>query len=232
MHGGPQRQVAKGYHPYLSYAVYDEMLERLVAGGHYVYKIDYTGSTGYGAEFRKALHMKIGDVEMNDVTRAVSALKKDVKVRNVHLIGNSYGGYMAFRGIVKAPKTFTGAVSINGVSDWYGLIDQIPSSPFKALFEGVPDTNNMQAYFQASVFTGMENLTKDNKVVVVWGERDSTVPVWQSTKYVEFAKTRKLSLDTLSFPEEDHIIRKRANLDALCAQVVTSLKVTGVTCKL
>jgi dipeptidyl aminopeptidase/acylaminoacyl peptidase len=169
---------------------------------------------------------------MQDVTRAVSALKKDVKVGKVHLIGNSYGGYMAFRGIVKAPSTFTGAVSINGVSDWYGLIDRIPSSPFKSLFEGVPDTNNLQAYFQASVFTGMEKLTKDNKVVVVWGERDSTVPVWQSTKYVEYAKTKNVSVDTLSFPEEDHIIRKRENLDALCKKVVTSLKVDGVSCSL
>jgi dipeptidyl aminopeptidase/acylaminoacyl peptidase len=139
---------------------------------------------------------------------------------------------MAFRGIVKAPKTFSGAVSINGVSDWYGLIDAIPSSPFKSLFEGVPDTHNLEAYFQASVFTGMENLTRNNKVVVIWGEKDSTVPVWQSTKYIDYAKTKNVSVDTLSFPAEDHIIRKRENLDAMCTQVVTSLNVAGVKCSL
>ena len=68
------------------------------------------------------------------------------------------------------------------------LYEVITSSPFKALFNGVPDTTNLDAYLQASVFTGMEKLTDNDKVVVVWGEEDSTVPVWQSTKYVDYAK--------------------------------------------
>lgn len=225
MHGGPMRQVAKGYHPYLSYAVYDELLERLAEGGSYVYKIDYTGSTGYGATFKNALKMKVGDTEIKDIRDAIAAIKKDKKVRNVYLIGNSYGGYMAFRGIVDMPDTITGAVSIAGVSDWYGLISQIPTSPFKEVFDGVPDTHNMDAYLKASVFTGMDKLDDDHKILVVWGANDSTVPVWQSTKYLEFAKTQKATVDSLSFPDEDHILRKRENLDALCKKVASFLGV-------
>lgn len=231
MHGGPQRQVAKEYHPYLSYAVYDEMLERFVEGGNYVFKIDYTGSTGYGAEFRKALDMKIGDIEMRDIRKAANELRSALKVKKTYLIGNSYGGYMAFRGIVDTPETLDGAVSINGVSDWYGLIQRIPSSPFKDLFDGVPDTHNMDAYLQASVFTGMDKLKKDDKVLVVWGEKDSTVPVWQSTNYVEYAKEKGVSVDTLSFPNEDHIIRSRKNLDALCKKVTTTFGLGGISCR-
>ena len=232
MHGGPQRQVAKGYHPYLSYAVYDEMLERFAEGGHYVYKIDYTGSTGYGADFKKGLDMKIGDVEMKDIRNAVKDIDGDIDVDKVYLIGNSYGGYMALRGIVDTPKTLDGVVSINGVSDWYGLIQQIPSSPFKDLFNGVPDTHNLDAYLQASVFTGMEKLTKDDQVLVIWGEQDGTVPVWQSTKYVEYAKTKGVNVSTLSFPTEEHIIRARNNLDAMCKKVTSFLGVKGVSCAL
>lgn len=233
LHGGPQRQVAKGYHPYLSYAVYDELLERLTSGGNYVYKIDYTGSTGYGADFRKALDMNIGKVEMQDIRNAVRDLKKDFPaVKNVYLIGNSYGGYMAFRGIVDAPKEIAGAVSINGVSDWYGLIERIPSSPFKELFDGVPDTHNLDAYLQASVFTGMEKLTNKHKVFVVWGAQDSTVPVWQSTNYLEYADTQNVSTKRLTFADEDHIIRKRTNLDKLCTETASYLGIRGVSCKL
>lgn len=232
MHGGPMRQVAKGYHSYLSYAVYDELLERLVEGGNYVYKIDYTGSTGYGADFKKALTMKVGDVEMKDISNAIEDIQKDINVKNVYLIGNSYGGYMALRGIVDTPKSLEGVISINGVSDWYGLIQQIPSSPFISVFNGVPDNNNLTAYFQASVFSGMEKLTKDDKVLVVWGEQDRTVPVWQSTKYVDYAKTKNVNVTSLIFPTEEHILRERKTLDTLCNSIVSTFGIRSVSCKL
>jgi dipeptidyl aminopeptidase/acylaminoacyl peptidase len=232
MHGGPQRQVAKEYHPYLSYAVYDELLDRLVEGGNYVYKIDYSGSTGYGATFKKSLDMKIGDVEMKDIKNAIHDIKKDKSIDKVYLIGNSYGGYMAFRGLVGMPELVQGIVSIAGVSDWYGLIDAIPSSPFRELFNGVPDTHNLDAYKKASVFTGMDKLKSDKKILVVWGEQDSTVPVSQSTKYLEFAKAQGVKTSSLSFPDEDHIIRKRSNLDKLCKAVTSTLELKGVGCVL
>lgn len=232
MHGGPQRQVAKGYHSYLSYAVYDELLERLATGGNYVYKIDYTGSTGYGSAFRKALDMKIGDVEIVDIKNAIADIKKDKKIDKVYLIGNSYGGYMALRGIVAMPDTIEGAISIAGVSDWYGLVEQIPSSPFRELFNGVPDLHNLEAYKKASVFLGMEKLTSQDKVLVVWGDLDSTVPVWQSTKYIEYAKTQKASVDSLAFPDEDHILRKRDTLDKLCTKVVSTFNLKNISCSL
>jgi dipeptidyl-peptidase-4 len=232
MHGGPRRQVAKGYHPYLSYAVYDELLERLVEGGNYVFKIDYTGSSGYGADFRKALDMKIGNIEIADIRNTVANITDDINIDDVYLIGNSYGGYMALRGVVDMPKEIEGVVSINGVSDWYGLIQQIPSSPFKALFNGVPDSHNLDEYFKASVFLGMEDLTNRDKVLVVWGEEDRTVPTWQSTKYVEFAETQGVNVEALSFPGEEHILRERSTLDTLCKKVTSFLRIRNVQCNL
>jgi dipeptidyl aminopeptidase/acylaminoacyl peptidase len=225
LHGGPMRQVALGYHSYLSYAVYDELLERLAAGGSYVYKLDYTGSQGYGAQFRKALNKHIGTVEIDDVANAIAAIKKDKKIDHVYLIGNSYGGYMALRGLVDMPDVLSGVVSINGVTDWYGLISEIPSSPFAALFGGVPDTSNLQLYFQASVFLGMEKLTSKNKALVIWGDSDSEVPPSQSQHYVDYATAKGLNVKALTLPGEDHIIRARASLDTICSAVTSYLGV-------
>jgi len=231
MHGGPQRQVALGYHPYLSYAVYDELLERLAEAGNYVFKIDYTGSSGYGADFRKALNMHVGEIEMKDIENAIDDIEDDLDIDDVYLIGNSYGGYMSLRGVVEFPKKIEGVISINGVSDWYGLIQAIPSSPFSKVFNGPPDTDNLDAYLQASVFVGMDELSRRDKVLVVWGENDSTVPVWQSTKYVDFAQKQGVNVDTLSFPDEDHILRKRNNLDKLCSTIEETFNIDNVDCK-
>lgn len=232
MHGGPQRQIAVGYHPYLSYAVYDELLDRLASAGSYVLKLDYTGSTGYGSAFEQALHKNIGVTDVDDVEKAVAEFKKDHKVRNVYLIGNSYGGYLALKTITHSPDVFKGAISIAGVTDWYGLIERIPSSPFKDLFDGVPDLANLDAYLRASVFTDIPKLTSDQKVLIVYGEDDATVPTWQSTQYLDYAKSKNLSVDSISFPGEDHILRKRNTLDKLCSKISSFFALKGVSCSI
>lgn len=232
LHGGPQRQIAIGYHPYLSYAVYDELLERLASGGNYVLKLDYTGSTGYGTAFEKALHKNIGIADVRDVEQAVAALKKDYKIGNVYVIGNSYGGYLALKTITHAPSVFSGAISINGVTDWYGLITRIPSSPFKDLFDGVPDLHNLDAYMSASVFTDIPKLTDDHKVLVVYAENDATVPTWQSTQYIEYAKSKNIDAELISFPGEDHVLRKRETLDTLCKKITSFFALKNVSCVL
>lgn len=230
LHGGPERQIAVGYHSYLSYAVYDELLEKLAASGAYVLKLDYTGSTGYGTAFQKGLYLKIGDSDIKDVMNAIAAVKKDKNIDEVYLIGNSYGGYLALKGINDAPGTVDGAISINGVSDWYGLISRIPSSPFKTLFEGVPDNHNMNAYLKASVYTSLDKLKKDNEVLVVYGTQDSTVPTWQSTQYLEFAKEKNLPVESLVLTGEEHILRKRASLNKLCEKVKTVFDIDRLSC--
>ncbi len=232
LHGGPQRQIAVGYHPYLSYAVYDELLERLASAGNYVLKLDYTGSTGYGSGFEKALHKNIGVADVNDVEQAVAAFKKDYNVDHVYLIGNSYGGYLALKTITHAPSVVTGAISINGVTDWYGLITRIPSSPFKDLFDGVPDLNNLDAYMRASVFTDIPKLTDDHKVLVAYAENDATVPTWQSTQYMEYAKSKNINADVITLPGEDHVLRKRGTLDNLCSKITSFFVLKGVSCSL
>lgn len=231
LHGGPQRQTSVGYHPYLSYAVYDELLERFAESGAYVLKLDYTGSWGYGKDFIEDLHLNIGIKDIADINRAIDEMKKEYGVKKVYLIGNSYGGYLALKGIAELPQKVDGAVSINGVSNWYSLISRIPSSPFSTLFEGAPDQHNLKSYFSSEVFTGLVEHVRDQPIVVVYGERDSTVPVWQSTEYIEFAKEKGKHITTLALPSEDHILRSRESLNLLCETVKDALDQPRISCK-
>ena len=234
LHGGPQRTTSIGYHSYLSYAVYDELLERLVDSGAYVLKLDYTGSYGYGNEFIDDLTGNVGVKEVQDIINATNEITKDLSVSKTYLIGNSYGGYLSARTLVEEPDLFAGAISINGVFDWFTLIRHIPSSPFKEYFDGVPDvtdeTNSLPKYLQASVYSKMPQLT-DQKILLVLGEEDSTVPTWQTQEFYYFGRGLNKDIHLLTFSDEDHILRKRENLNTLCSTISETFELAGVVCE-
>lgn len=234
LHGGPQRQTSIGYHSYLSYAVYDEMLERLVDSGAYVLKLDYTGSYGYGQEFIDDLTGNIGAIEVQNVIDATNELTQTLPVSDTYLIGNSYGGYLNMRTLVEQPDLFAGAVSINGVFDWFTLIRHIKSSPFKNYFDGVPvvtdETINLAMYLQASIYSKLPNLT-DEKILLILGEEDSTVPTWQTEEFYYFSKGLNKNINLLAFPNEDHILRERANLNTLCSTIAEIFELDNVKCE-
>ncbi|MCX6713755.1 MAG: DPP IV N-terminal domain-containing protein, partial [Candidatus Vogelbacteria bacterium] len=60
LHGGPYREASWLYHPYLSYAVYDWMLNDLVKSGVTVLKLDYRGSYGFGRTFAESITKNVG----------------------------------------------------------------------------------------------------------------------------------------------------------------------------
>jgi pimeloyl-ACP methyl ester carboxylesterase len=218
LHGGPRRQTSIGYHPYLSYAVFDELLEDIAAAGNYVVKLDYSGSWGYGDAFMETLNGNVGRVEINDVERVIDAFTDEHQVQNVYLIGNSYGGYMAFRGLNALTNDVDGIISINGVADWYGLVQAIPSSPFKDLFGGVPDLNTLPLYLTASAFTNYEDID-DQPMLVIYGSEDKTVPAGQSRQYAEFMEEYDKNVNLLELTGAEHVITRRENLIEMCEAV-------------
>lgn len=231
LHGGPQRQTSVGYHPYLSYAVYDELLEKLASGGNYVLKLDYSGSWGYGQDFIETLDRKVGVVETADIKKAIEVFKKNRAVDRVYLIGNSYGGYMAMKGVNEFPDLVDGIVSINGVSDWHGLIGTIPSSPFRELFDGLPNATTMPLYNNASVFTNVDAIDKKMPLVILYGKEDKTVPVTQSILYDAFMRNKKKNVSLTSFKGEGHVLEMRSTLTKLCTTIADKLSLGNIACK-
>ena len=231
LHGGPQRQTSVNYHSYLSYAVYDELLEKLADAGNHVLKLDYHGSTGYGDGFRTSLHKQIGIIDVAGVRKVVKDMSNELNVDEVYLIGNSYGGYLSLKTLAEDTKLFDGAISINGVTDWYNLISQIPSSPFNKLFGGPPTIHNYNSYLAASAYTGLLDNVDDEKILVVYGDSDSSVPTWQSTQYVNFAETNNKNVEMLKLEGEDHVLKKRSSLTKLCERIESFFDLPGVDCK-
>lgn len=233
LHGGPRRQASFGYHSYLSYAVYDELLERLVESGAYVLKLDYAGSFGHGSKMMDALMNNLGVADRDDVIDATREMQRRFRIDNTYLIGNSYGGYLGPKALVDESGMFDGAVAINGVFDWFTLLERIPSSPFSVYFDGLVDLEDLEVnydmYREASVYKGLSDLG-DEKMLLIYGENDSTVPVWQTREFFYQAESLGKNVELLKLEDEDHIIRSRNNLDLMCEFIAEGLSIEDLDC--
>ena len=234
LHGGPKRQTSFGYHSYLSYAVYDELLEKLVESGSYVLKLDYAGSYGHGSEFMDQLVNNLGDVDVEHVVRATREVQKKYDVNDTYIIGNSYGGYLGPKTLVEKQQYFDGAIAINGVFDWFDLLARIPSSPFKVYFDGLADLEdlkvNFDMYEQASVVKDLPELSKKKKLLLVYGENDGTVPTWQTKEFFYQAEMTGSNVSLLKLESEEHIIRQRESLNQMCSFIADNLRLEKLKC--
>jgi dipeptidyl aminopeptidase/acylaminoacyl peptidase len=179
LHGGPYRQSSFIRHTYISYGVYDWILEQAVNQGAYVVKIDYPGSYGSGRKNSESIKSGVGLVDVTAVKSVIDDFMTHNTVDGVYLVGNSYGGYLALRTAVEYPDQITGTLSINGVTDWQSLLIYYKNSIFNEFFNGLPSSHNKKLFAQASIFSRIKNLK--HPVTIIQGEIDSTIPKFQAT---------------------------------------------------
>ena len=214
LHGGPYRQTSFKRHTYISYGVYDWILEEAVSKGAYVLKIDYPGSYGAGRSFTESIKSGVGLVDVKNVTNVINAFTKNNKVDGVYVVGNSYGGYLALKSVSSYPNKITNALSINGVTDWKALLNIYQNSIFNTFFGGLPSSKNKKLFTQASI---IDNLSKlKNPVYVIQGESDTTIPKSQAillkNKLDDADKISNLTL----IPGENHVFSKDSSINTIC----------------
>ena len=225
LHGGPQRQTSYGWHPYHSYGTYDAILELLRKNNALILKLDYRGSFGFGKEYIESIRGSVGDGDVTDVMNALAYMKKQYNIGNTYLVGNSYGGYLSLRTIVEHPGSFSGAFSINGVTDWESLLARLKTSIFNIDFGGAPSADTMSAYKQASIIDRTSNLG-NQKIAIVAGEADRTIPVSQSRMLYEDLLSKKKNVELVVYPGEDHVYKKKETISNLCEKIFSFMQIT------
>lgn len=219
LHGGPYRQTGYLHHAYQSYAAYDFALEEARRAGAYVLKLSYPGSFGYGRPFAESIKNQVGLGDVDAVYRATLALQKQKGITNTYLAGNSYGGYLALRSLVAYVNTFSGAVSINGVTDWAALNERLQTSIFNIQFGGLPNKNTRARYDQASILSRIYRLTTQ-PVALLHGEVDNTIPVEQSRELADALVTTGKNTNLYVYPEEDHIYKIKETVRDMCINIL------------
>ena len=218
LHGGPYRQASYGYHPYHSYGIYDTILELLRKNGVIVLKLDYRGSLGFGRPYSESIRTSVGKGDVDDVMDSITYIKSRYKLDKIYLAGNSYGGYMSLRTLVEHPDSFTGVMSINGVTDWESLLNSMQTSIFNTHFNGAPNGDNQSLYDQASIINRIGNVG-NQKIAIVAGEADKTIPYWQAVMLYDKLKENNKNVNLISYPGEDHVYFKKKTIQNLCTEL-------------
>jgi dipeptidyl aminopeptidase/acylaminoacyl peptidase len=92
----------------------------LVERGYIVLDMDYRASKGYGRNWRTAIYRQMGHPELVDYQDGVNYLVANHQgdAANVGVYGGSYGGFMTFMALMRAPEMFKSGAALRPVTDW------------------------------------------------------------------------------------------------------------------
>jgi dipeptidyl aminopeptidase/acylaminoacyl peptidase len=92
----------------------------LTERGYHVLDMDFRASAGYGRNWRTAIYRQMGTPELEDLIDGVDWLvdNHDADRDRVGVYGGSYGGFMAFMAMFKAPEVFEAGAALRPVTDW------------------------------------------------------------------------------------------------------------------
>lgn len=216
LHGGPYRQSSPQRHSYGSYATYDWMLDEMIKQGTTVLKLDYPGSLGFGRAFSESLVENIGLKDVAYTKKAITYLKNS-GIKKIYLFGNSYGGYLAIKGLVENDKALAGAISVVPVTDWQKLIKDVSPTPFEAHFDGTLNSKNKKLYDNASIIKNLGKLTKP--LIIFHSELDREVPISQSEYIFKAMAAQNKDVKYYTLLGQGHVISGVTQNQELCKKL-------------
>ncbi|MRW86856.1 prolyl oligopeptidase family serine peptidase [Pseudoduganella sp. FT26W] len=118
VHGaGYLQNVTKRYPVYFREQMFHNLL---VQKGYIVLDMDYRASLGYGRNWRTAIYRQMGHPELEDYVDGLNWMVANQQgdARNVGIYGGSYGGFMTFMALLRAPDQFKSGAALRPVTDW------------------------------------------------------------------------------------------------------------------
>lgn len=199
-HGGSRRQMLLGFH-YRSYYHNAYALNQYLASkGYVVLSVNYRSGTGYGLEFREALHYgAAGASEFQDVVGAGLYLRSrpEVDPDRIGLWGGSYGGYLTALGLARASDLFAAGVDIHGVHDWNVVVRN-----FAPGYDAERRSEFARVAYQSSPMAHLDGWR--SPVLVIHGDDDRNVPFSETVDLLEELRRRGVEVEQLVFPDEVH----------------------------
>ena len=177
-HGGPTAQ---------DFDAWNDLDAAIVDAGYAVVRVNYRGSTGYGAGWRDALHVRLGFIELEDIGAVRDQLEAAgiVDPQWVSIIGASWGGFLTLMALGTQPDRWRSGAAMVPLADQFTSAEDAPSfmltydaALMGGTIEEVPDV-----YRAASPITYVDQVTAP--LLITSGENDPRCPVRQVDTYVQ-----------------------------------------------
>jgi dipeptidyl aminopeptidase/acylaminoacyl peptidase len=171
----------------------------LTEQGYIVLDLDFRASAGYGRNWRTAIYRQMGHPELNDYLDGIDWLVDTHQGDRdrVGVYGGSYGGFMAFMAMFRAPDQFHAGAALRPVTDWNHYNHQYTSNILNT-----PDIDP-EAYRKSSPIEHAEGLR--GQLLISHGMIDDNVFYQDSVRLAQrLIELRKDGWELASYPLERH----------------------------
>jgi dipeptidyl aminopeptidase/acylaminoacyl peptidase len=200
IHGGPTAQF---------FMSFNSMVQYMASEGFVVILPNVRGSTGYGVEFRDACLKDWGGKDLQDVVYAKKYLEKlpYVDPDRVGVGGGSYGGYLTFIAVTKAPEHWKAGFAWIGMSDLLKLYeDSMPHFKYYLNTQMGDPIADKDLWYDRSAVNFVENMT--SHLLILHGVNDPRCPISQARifrdRLLELGKEEDKDFEYVEYEKVGH----------------------------
>jgi dipeptidyl aminopeptidase/acylaminoacyl peptidase len=197
VHGaGYLQNVSKRYPVYFREQMFHNLL---VQRGYIVLDMDYRASKGYGRDWRTAIYRQMGYPELEDYIDGVNWMVANQQgdIKNVGVYGGSYGGFMTFMALMRAPDMFKSGAALRPVTDWTTY-----NHDYTANILNTPELDP-EAYRKSSPIEYADKLR--GNLLIAHGMIDDNVFYQDSVRIAQrLIELKKDNWELASYPLEKH----------------------------
>ncbi|NRF41770.1 DPP IV N-terminal domain-containing protein [Pedobacter foliorum] len=166
--------------------------------GYVVLTIDTRGSDNRGKAFEQSMFRRAGDVQMEDMMKAVDYLKglPYVDSANMGLFGWSFGGFDTVDFMVTHPGVFKAAVAGGPVINW-----KFYEVMYTERYMDTPQ-ENPEGYAATDLSSKVDQLK--GKLLLIHGMQDPVVVQQHSVDFVKKAVDKGVQVDYMIYPGHEH----------------------------
>lgn len=171
----------------------------LVEKGYIVLDMDYRASLGYGRNWRTAIYRQMGHPELEDYIDGLNWMVANHQgdANNVGIYGGSYGGFMTFMALLRAPDQFKAGAALRPVTDWTTYNHEYTSNILNT-----PELDP-EAYKISSPIEYADKLK--GHILIAHGMIDDNVFYQDSVRMAQrFIELKKDNWELASYPLERH----------------------------